>query len=311
MADETTMSGDHVIGVTSCPNCHKRFRVPKKHESLIGKTYRCSSCHEPFVVQIDQPSQLEQAAINNAEQAEQQKSKRARRTKGQIREEHLVRITENLKTLHKRLTEICGESSSEEQVRVWCIDVLKLALGYDSRNIDTEVFALGQRIDIALKEDGKIFLVIECKNPKSKLPSAVRDQAVMYAVNKSADWAVATNGAVWKLWRVMPQKGQDPVAIPVFDIALLDEDGVSEIDVSNFYLMTQRALFNGETEAEFHRQHASKDERILQAISSDRVVAMIGKVLSEEYFTQCGQKVSLDEEFIAGRLAEMFTPDVL
>lgn len=311
MSDDAVVTEDQVLGITICPHCQKRFRVPKKHESLIGKSIRCPSCHQPFEVNLEVPSQLEQAAISNAEQAEEQKAKRTRRTKNEIRDEFLSKIGDNLKTLHKRLTEIGEQCGSEEQVRIWCIDVLKAALGYESSHIDTEVCALGQRIDIALKEDDKIFLVIECKNPRSKLPAAVRDQAVMYAVNKSADWAVATNGAIWKLWRVVPRKGQDPIAIPVFDIALLDEDGISDADVANFYLLTRRALFNGETTAEFHRQEAANEQRILRAMNSERVVTAVTKVLTESYQTESGERVSLADDFIARRLAAMFLPDEL
>ena len=310
MPDETTIDAEQVIGVTVCPGCQKRFRVPKKHESLIGKSIKCPACHQPFKIELDAPSQIEQAAINNAEETEKKKGKR-RRSKHEIREEHLTRIEDSLKSMHRRLVDITEQSGSEEQVRVWCIDVLKAALGYDSSQIDTEVCALGQRIDIALKDDGKIFLVIECKNPRSRLNSSVRDQAVMYAVNKSADWAVVTNGAIWKLWRVVPRKGLDPIALPVFDIALLDDDGVSDTDVSHFYLLTHRALFNGETTAEFHRQEAASDERLLKAICSDRVIGAVCKSLLESYQEESGEKAGLTEDFIASRLATMFLPDEL
>jgi hypothetical protein len=322
MSTGSTVNPEQVLGVTVCTNCRKRFRIAKKYEAVLGKSVKCSACHQPFVVNLEPPSQVEQAAIQNAEQkaAEQQQSnegngagttKKKKKTKSEIRKEYIDRIRDNLKVLHKELVEITENCSSEEQIRIWCVNVLKTVLEYDSNQIDTEVLALGQRIDIALKDDDRIFMIIECKNTRSKLSSAVRDQAVMYAINKSAEWAVTTNGPIWKLWRVIPRKGLDPQVEPVFDISLLDEDGISEADLSNFYLLTKRALFNGETLREFHRKNASNDQHILQAILSPRVVEAVVKSLTESYQTTHDERVSLTTEYIAERLEEMFLPDEL
>ena len=321
MSTGSTVSPEQVLGVTVCTNCRKRFRIAKKYEAALGKTIKCSACHQPFVVNLEPPSQVEQAAIQNAAEkaAEQQQAesaaepapKKKKKTKSEIRKEYIDRIRDNLKVLHKELVQITENCSSEEQIRIWCVNVLKTVLEYDSDQIDTEVNALGQRIDIALKHDGKIFMIIECKNTKSKLSSAVRDQAVMYAINKSAEWAVTTNGPVWKLWRVMPRKGLDPQVEPVFDISLMDDDGISEYDLASFYLLTKRALFNGETLREYHRIHASNDQHILQAMLSDRVVDAVIKTLTENYQTTHDEKVSLTPEFIAERLEEMFLPEEL
>jgi hypothetical protein len=313
MSDKAAVNPDQIIGIAICNNCQKRFRFPKKHEALIGKAVRCPACHQSFVVKLGIPSQVEQAAIKNEEQDQSNGEKKTtnRRSKSTIREQYLTRIRERLKTMHKRLAELSENSGSEEQVRVFCIDVLRDVLGYDNGNIDTEVCALGQRIDIALKDDDKIFLIVECKNTRSKLPSNVRDQAVMYSANKSAEWAVASNGAIWKLWRVIPRKGQDPIVVPVFDISLLDEDGISEADISNFYLLTKRALFNGETMSEYHRQEAASDQRILRAMRTERVIAAVKKVLNESYRDEAGERAKLTDDFVASRLETMFLPEEL
>lgn len=312
MSDKAAVNPDQILGIAICTNCQKRFRFPKKHEALIGKSVRCPSCHQSFVVKLGIPSQVEQAAIKNEEQDQTAGKKTInRRSKSTIREQYLSRIRERLKTMHKRLTELAENNGSEEQVRVWCIDVLRDVLGYDNSHIDTEVCALGQRIDIALKEDDKIFLIVECKNTRSKLPSNVRDQAVMYSVNKSAEWAVASNGPIWKLWRVIPKKGQDPIVVPVFDISLLDEDGISEADIANFYLLTKRALFNGETMSEYHRQEAASDQRILRAMRTERVIGAVKKVLNESYRDEAGERAKLTDDFVAARLETMFLPEEL
>jgi predicted Zn finger-like uncharacterized protein len=200
-----------IAGVTTCDYCRTRFRVQERHLRLEGKSIRCPKCHREFIMKVERPSPIERAAIHNSEETE---PPRKRRTKQEIRRHIYSGIKRGMRPYHNRLTEIVSqESSSEEEVRRWCIDVLRSVLGYEDAEIDTELRALNQRIDIALKRDGKVFMVVECKNIRSKLPCNVRDQAVMYAVNKSADWAVITNGQVWKLYRIFPVKGSDPHAV--------------------------------------------------------------------------------------------------
>jgi len=297
------------FGVTTCDYCRARFRVQPKHAQLEGKPVRCPKCHRPFILKIERPTSIEEAAVQNSQRDAKSKQ---RRTKAQIRNEHLKGIRKSIRPFHARLSEIIAqESSSEEEVRRWCIDVLKAALGYEDANIDTELRALNQRIDIALKQDDKVFMIIECKNARSKLPNNVRDQAVMYAVNKSADWAVATNGAVWKLYRVFPQKGCDPRVVQVFDIALLDEDGVSEHDIECLYLLTERALFSGDTEAKFHRMECLSKRNLLNALTSERVLKAMRRQLMESYKSECDQNVRISEEIIEDRVRGLFLPEDL
>jgi uncharacterized protein YbaR (Trm112 family) len=57
---------EEVLGVSTCPTCKKRFRILKKHASFIGKQIQCPKCHRPFIVEVQVPSPIEQAAIANA-----------------------------------------------------------------------------------------------------------------------------------------------------------------------------------------------------------------------------------------------------
>ncbi len=168
--------------------------------------------------------------------------------------------------------------------------------------------ALNQRIDIALKRKDKVFMVIECKNVRSKLGCNVRDQAVMYALNKSADWAVVTNGQIWKLYRVFPVKGSDPSAIEVFDLALLDEDGVSDDDVEKLYLLTSRAIFSGDAERMYHRRACLSNRRVLAAMTAPRTIQAIRRSLIEQYKRESDKNVRLSDELVIDRVRDMFLP---
>ena len=298
-----------IIGVSICNHCRARFRIQQKYQAMVGKSIRCPKCHQDFVIKLEQPTPVEQAAITNASAEAQPAKRRKKRTKLQMRKHHLTSIKKAMRPFHTRLSQLASqEKCSEEQIRVWCLDVLRDVLGYKNEEIDTELSVLGERIDIALMNDGKVFMVIECKNARSRLTSAAINQAVKYAANKSADWAVVTSGHVWKLFRVCPVKGADPKIVGVFDISLLDADGVSDSDVANLYRLTRRSVFTGETETAYHRVACLSDENMLKAMATPRVLKALRRSLIEDYAKCAGEKVRLGEDDVEGRLQEICLP---
>jgi predicted Zn finger-like uncharacterized protein len=199
-----------LLGMAVCDECNSRVRVFKRHAPLIGRTVRCPKCHTSFTLTLETPTNSDKIAVE-AEQEEEQQRKKKKRSKDEIRSLHITTASEGFRALHGRLKEIAqASSSSEEQVRIWCVDALKTALGYNHAQIDTELKALGGRVDIAIKNGDAVQMIIECKNVRAKLKNSVRDQAGTYASTLSAPWAVVTNGDIWKLYRVTPQSGKVP-----------------------------------------------------------------------------------------------------
>ncbi|MGE8497381.1 MAG: type I restriction enzyme HsdR N-terminal domain-containing protein [Pseudomonas sp.] len=301
---------DDVIGITVCDDCGTRYKLREKNRHQIGKPARCQKCNAIFTVELVDPTPLENAAIKNEEEQAQEvadKRPRQRRSKEQIRQEYLDTIRSGFKALHPRLVAMeLAEKTSEENVRIWVVDALVNALGYRHEEIDTEVRTLGKRVDIALKKDGQIFLVIECKAVRSKLNTSVRDQAINYATSLSASWAVITNGHTWRLYQIIPRTGRDPRLVEIFDIALLDADGVGESDVEGLYLVTARALFGGETERMSHQIACTSKRQILQTVTSERVIKAMRLELIESYRNQNGVSVSLDDETVKEVVSDVF-----
>lgn len=302
---------DDVIGVTVCDECGTRYKLREKNRHQLGKPARCQRCNAIFTVELQEPTPLEQAAIKNEEEQQAQevaaKPTRQRRTREEIRQEHLDIIRSGFKALHPRLVAMdLAEKTSEENVRIWVIDALINALGYAHEELDTEVRTLGKRVDIALKTDGKIFMVIECKSVRTRLTNSVRDQAINYATSLSAQWAVITNGHLWRLYRIIPRAGRDPKLIEIFDVALLDADGVSNCDVESLYLLTARALFGGDTEKMSHLLAATTKRKLLQALTSDRVVKAMRMELMDSYRAAQGVSVALDDPGTRSVISDVF-----
>jgi uncharacterized protein YbaR (Trm112 family) len=313
---------DTLLGVTTCPTCQKRFRILKKHEAFIGKTISCPKCNRPFAIQLETPAPIEQAAMASAPatspNGETRESvdgiaapKKRKRTKVEIRKVIYKRIRKEFGPFMQQLQALMDcDSYSEEKIRVWCIGVLKSALGYNDEDLEYELAAVNKKIDIAVKHDGKVILIIECKKHNT-LAKKAREQAVTYAVNKSADWAVVTNGQTWELHRVIPVAGQDPQVVEVFNTSLLDDDGLSQYDVERMYLLTKRALLRGETEKEFHRAQCLNDKRLFSAMLSDRAIKSIRRSLYLTYKKEFKQHVKLTDSEVHEALKELIRPDEL
>jgi hypothetical protein len=106
------------------------------------------------------------------------------------------------------------------------------------------------------------------------------------------------------LYRLRPRPGQDPHFIEIFDVALLDEDGVSDSDATNLYLLTSRAVFGGDLEKRSHEVACITKKRIQQALDSERVIKALRLELVQSYKEEHEQNVKLDDETVADALQE-------
>ncbi|MEP3479672.1 MAG: type I restriction enzyme HsdR N-terminal domain-containing protein [Fuerstiella sp.] len=300
-----------ILGVAVCDECSARIRVPPKYKNLVGKSIRCPRCHNRFRLTLELPTNSDTVAVEteHAEQKTRNQRIKRRRTKTEIRDEHVEEARRGFRALHSRLRTIAdAPRASEEQIRIWCVDVLKTALGYSDESLDTECRVMGGRVDIAIKEGDLVKLVIECKNIRSKLRRSVREQAGVYAATLSAPWAVVTNGDIWKLYRVTPQPGRSPQMDLVFDVALLDEDGISEVDPEILYLLSSRALTSGDTEDEFHRVKFTSMRGVYKALFSSRVTNALRLQLVEQYKATADENVNLQADEATNALHALLTP---
>lgn len=310
------MATDEILGVATCTTCLKRFRISKKYERFIGKTIACPKCTRPFVIQLEAISPIEQAAIESSPQSSNESSAatttgRKRRTKEEVRKAEYKKIRKGFGPCMKQLQAMSESNSlSEERVRLWCVDVLRTALGYTDADLDYEVSATNKKIDIAVKHDDGVMMVIECKK-RPVLKEADRQQALNYAMSRSAAWAVVTNGRIWELLRVIPVKGQNPEYIKVFTAAFLDEDGLSAYDVERMYLLTKKALLRGETESEFHAARCFDKNRLVSAMFTDRAIAAIRRSLIDAYRKSFKQRLKISQEDVYKELRSLLRPDEL
>lgn len=89
-------------------------------------------------------------------------------------------------------------------------DILCEVFGYDKyENITSELAIKRTFCDLAVKLDGQVKLLIECKAVSVDLREEHVLQATNYAANAGIDWVVLTNGIDWRVYRVVFSKPVD------------------------------------------------------------------------------------------------------
>jgi predicted type IV restriction endonuclease len=145
------------------------------------------------------------------------------------------RIAERLAAGLKRFQPILGSALSrdvnESDTSMIVTDMLAEVFGYDKYNeVTRELTIRGTHCDLATRIDGKYQMLIEVKAIGLDLKDAHVKQAVDYAANQGVEWVALTNGAVWRVFRVIFGKPIDTELVLDFDFLTLNHKSPSQLD---------------------------------------------------------------------------------
>lgn len=113
------------------------------------------------------------------------------------------RIASGLKKFQPILTAAKARDVNESDTVVIIADLLQEVFGYDKyAEITSEHSIRGTFCDLAIKLDGGLQFLIECKAIGMELKDSYVKQAVDYAANQGTEWVVLTNGASWRVYKV-------------------------------------------------------------------------------------------------------------
>ena len=194
--------------------------------------------------------------------------------------------------------QIAKGKRNEEETRRWCVDMIRSAFGYKDSDIETELSVLGQRVDIALLDDEKVIAVIECKAATVALSNSAINQAANYAIALGTEWAVTTNGHHWMMFHVSPARGGEPIVSMLFDVEVLDDDGLSKSDTDSLCLLTKQSISSGDTKRAYHQENIMSFENIKAAIVSPEIVSAVAEKLKSTYKSQHGVSVDSDNDSV-------------
>jgi hypothetical protein len=211
------------------------------------------------------------------------------------------RLTSGLKRFQPIINASKARDDGEGDTVIVVTDVLAEVFGYDKYNELTAEFAIrGTYCDLAIKLDGAIQALVEVKAIGSELKDAHVKQAVDYAANQGVDWVVLTNGAVWRVYRVLFSKPIEQELVVEVNFCALNFK--SNADIEALYLLTKEGWAKSAL-GDFLTQKQALSRFFLGAmILSDPVVEVIRREL---------RRVSPDVKITLEEIRSALTSEVI
>jgi predicted type IV restriction endonuclease len=188
------------------------------------------------------------------------------------------RFAANLKQIQAIVQSCKDRDLNEADTVTLVMDVLCQILGYDRYNDLTKEHQIrGTYCDLAIKQDGKICYLIECKAIGIPLKDNHIQQALNYAVNQGVEWVFLTNGARWMVFRVI--FGQPVGQELIFETDLMALNPKSQGDLEMLYALSREGIKSGVL-GEYYRGREAKDRfRIAALLQTEDVLKVLRREL--------------------------------
>jgi predicted type IV restriction endonuclease len=174
-------------------------------------------------------------------------------------------------------------------------------LGFDAINdISREAEMKGKYVDVVLKVDGAIRLLVEAKAAGEKLRDRHIDQAQAYAARNNYPWVILTNGVEWTLYHLTFGEGIDYQKAFEVDLSLGDRLDES---AARLALLHRTAVKKGELEDFWATATALSPKSIGKALFSEEVLMLIRREIRRQ------ENLIVDVEDLAEAIHDMMTPE--
>ncbi|MEW5702882.1 MAG: type I restriction enzyme HsdR N-terminal domain-containing protein [Candidatus Zixiibacteriota bacterium] len=173
-------------------------------------------------------------------------------------------------------------------------------LGYDALfEISRETHLKGKFVDIAIKIDGVIKLLVEVKAAGVTLRDRHIEQAEAYASRSNYRWVLLTNGVVWNLYHLTFDQGIE------YERAFSVDLTVNSLDeaVERLGLLSKASVRKGEHEKYWEKRTALSPSAIGMCLFQKDVLMLIRR----EIRRQCGSLI--DPEDLATAIHAMLSPE--
>lgn len=188
-----------------------------------------------------------------------------------------VKVKERIASGIKKFQPVLGKAKTadinESDTVTIIADMLADIFGYDKYSEITSELAIKKTFcDLALKVDGHICLLLECKAIGMSLKEDYIKQATDYAANAGIDWVVLTNGALWKVFKITFTKPIDKELVYEFDFLELSSKRQSDIEMI-FYLCRESLGKSTKGLEELHMQKQVINKFVISQLLMTEAVA--------------------------------------
>lgn len=212
-----------------------------------------------------------------------------------------VDIRKPLKQARRYLLEARDAGLNEADTVLRLCKFFEEVLGYDGlRDISREAEMKNKYVDLCIKIDGRVRLLIEAKASGQQLRERYIEQAERYASENNYPWVVLTNGVDWHLYHLTFDEGIEYQR--AFAVDLSDEEGFEDA-ANKLALLHKKAVSRGEPEAFWERATALGFGSIGKALFQDTVIMLLRREIHHE------TGVLIDREDLAKAVHEMLSTE--
>jgi hypothetical protein len=183
------------------------------------------------------------------------------------------RIVSGIKRFQPVLTAAKSRDVGESDTVTIITDILADVFGYDKYSEITSEHAIrGTFVDLAIKVDGVLQMLIEAKAIGIALKEQHVKQAIDYAANQGIDWVVLTNGIEWRVYKVTFSKPIDQELVFHFDFCTLNHRDSK--DIESVYLLCKEGWVKSVL-GEFHTQKQALSRFFLSALIQSETILQV------------------------------------
>lgn len=194
-------------------------------------------------------------------------------------------------------TSALNEADTVNRLRHFFVEVL----GYDPmQDVSAEAQMKGKFVDMVLKIDGRIRILVEAKSADTKLRDRHIDQAQLYASQNNYRWVILTNGIDWTLYHLTFEEGIEYET--AFEVAL---DNEAKFDEACKYLglLHKQSVSKGGLDAFWDKATAMCASSIGRVLFSESVLALLRRELRRD------TGLLIDQEDLAKSIHDMLSTD--
>jgi predicted type IV restriction endonuclease len=209
-----------------------------------------------------------------------------------------VDIRKPLKKLLPFLLKAREDNLNEADTVHRIIKVFEEVLAYDPMTeITGEAKVKHKYVDLAIKVDGTIKVLVEAKSAATTLRDRHIQQAENYAAHANVPWVLLTNGVDWQLFHLTFEEGIDYVRVFSLDLA---EDPF-ELAVERLSLLHRQCLKKGALEDFWEKTAALSPASIAEALFLEQTLKLIRRELRRN------TGLLIDEEDLARGIHKMLS----
>lgn len=211
------------------------------------------------------------------------------------------RLATGIKSFLPVLASAKSRDVNESDTVTIITDMLADVFGFNKYSeITSEYVIRGTFVDLAIKLDGKLQMLIEVKAIGLELKDAYIKQAVDYAANQGIEWTVLTNGIIWKIYKVTFGKpiGQDLV----LEIDFLNLNYKNSENLESLYLLTKEGIGKSVL-SDYHAQR--------QALSRFYIGAILLSEPALELIRRELRKISPDVKIDTQQINDVLVQEIL